>query len=123
MTATYKVTRTPHRSHDHTVFAFTAARAALAGFVRSFVGVFFGVFMSVGAVGFVCIAVAASVNNVFHVVGLGSAFEVVGVAAASVVAFVAYHWRCLVCGDVVRESVDCPVFAGCVELSVAVASE
>ena len=79
--------------------------------------------MSVWAVGFVGIIVAASVNNVFHVVGLGSAFEVVGVAAASVVAFVAYHWRCLVCGDVVRESVDCPVSPLGVELSVAIASE
>lgn len=79
--------------------------------------------MSVWAVGSVCIIVAASVNNVFHIVGLGSAFEVVWVAASSVVAFVAYHWRCLVCGDVVRESVDCTVFSLGVELSVAVTSE
>lgn len=123
MTATNKVTRVPHLWQDHTVFSFFPAGSAFASTVRSFVCIFFCVFMSVGAVGSVGIVVAASVNNVFHVVGLGSAFEVVGVAASAVVAFVAYHWRCLVCGDVVRESVDGAVFSGGVELSVAVASE
>jgi hypothetical protein len=106
MTATNKVTLMSQRLQDQTVFSFTATGATFTPVVRSSVCVFFCVFMSVGAVGSVCIVVAASVNNIFHVVGLGSAFKVVGVAASAVVAFVAYHWRCLVCGDVVRESVD-----------------
>lgn len=48
--------------------------------------------MSVGAVGFVGVVVPAAFYYVSHVVGLGSAFEVVGVDADPVVASVADYW-------------------------------
>jgi hypothetical protein len=78
--------------------------------------------MSVWAVGFVCIIVATSVNNISHVVGLSSAFKMMWVTASSIVAFVAYHRWDFVGGDVVGEPVHCTVFPCCIELSVAVST-
>jgi hypothetical protein len=78
--------------------------------------------MSVWAVGFVCIIVATSVNNISHVVGLSSAFKMMWVTASSIVAFVAYHRWDFVGGDVVGEPVYCTVFPCCIELSVAVST-
>ena len=78
--------------------------------------------MTVGAVGFVGVAVPSAFDYVSHVVCLGAAFEVVGVDAGAVVAFVSDHWRPFEGGYEVGESVDCPVFSVGVELSVAVAA-
>lgn len=78
--------------------------------------------MSVGADGFVEVPVTASVNHVAHVVGLGAAFEVVGVDADTVVALVSDDWGPVEVGEVERDSVGCSVFSEYVDLSVAVAS-
>ena len=78
--------------------------------------------MSVRAVGFVGVPMAAPVHNVSHVVGLGSAFEVVGVAADTVVAAVPDDGGPGSGGEVVGYAVGGAVFAVDVELPVGVAS-
>jgi hypothetical protein len=64
----------------------------------------------------------APFHDVSHVVDLGAAFEVVGVAADTVVASVPYHRRPGLGGEVVGDAVGGTVFAVDVELAVAVAS-
>lgn len=71
---------------------------------------------------FVGVPVPSSFDYVSHVVGLGSAFEVVWVAADPVVASVSDDGGPAEGGEVVGDAVGGPVFAADVELTVGVAS-
>jgi len=66
--------------------------------------------------------VPSALYHVSHVVGLGSAFEMVRVDAGAVVAFVADYRGPVKVGEVVGYAVCCTVFAEDVELTVGVAS-
>ena len=74
------------------------------------------------AVRFVGVPVPSPFDYVSHVVGLGSAFKVVGVDAGAVVAAVPDYWWEVEVGEVEREAVCGPVFWFEVDLTVAVAS-
>lgn len=116
------MTRTPQLGQDHAIFLFAAADTAFSGAVCSSVDVVFGELMSVDAMCFGCVVVAAPGNHVFHVLLLCAAFKVMWIHADRVVAFMSYDFRKVQVGEVKSKSVCAHVAAESVGVAIRITS-